>query len=423
MLCQFSFRNYKAFKEEATLDMMAESISEHRDTLLVDEQDNEKFLPVLAIYGPNGGGKSTVLEALDFLRLCVLQKIVLMKLEDEKEKYSSVINKFSLHVSEARYHRFDPRCKDIPTGFEVMFRVEGMQYKYEISLQKNIITEENLYAQKIGEKYVKAVFERSGDECYLGEDVEDIVVEKVSEKMPLISHIAINYDIEIIDRAVRWFMDIEVMNYDDFRKERKILIPKEEKEQKRLFKMLRDMDIPISDVRLERDLDGNITNIFTKHILQDGANYEVPFEEESSGTKKLFSFLGDCLFCLEKGNLMIADELDAKLHPKLLQYILELFMNRRTNGSGAQLLLTSHDMVTMVREVFRRDEIWFCARNPMGASKLYSLISFRKESGAVPRNDEAYGKQYIEGNYGADPYIKRILKWGEEDELKAEEGE
>ncbi len=108
---------------------------------------------------------------------------------------------------------------------------------------------------------------------------------------------------------------------------------------------------------------------------------------------------------------MVADELDAKLHPKLLRYIIELFTNPKVNKHGAQLLLTSHDMTTMIPAVYRRDEIWFCALNSSNASTIYSLIAFKKENGKSPRKDESYGKQYIEGRYGADPYLRRILDW------------
>ena len=141
---------------------------------------------------------------------------------------------------------------------------------------------------------------------------------------------------------------------------------------------------------------------------------EIPFEEESSGTRKLFSCMARILDCLRDGTLLIADELDAKLHPKLLQYIIELFTDPKSNRKGAQLLFTSHDITTMTPEIFRRDEIWFCALDPQNASRLYSLISFKKENGKTPRNDESYSKQYLEGRYGADPYIRKILDWGEQ---------
>ena len=80
-------------------------------------------------------------------------------------------------------------------------------------------------------------------------------------------------------------------------------------------------------------------------------------------------------------------------------------MNLENNINHAQLIFTTHDTWLLSNQLLRRDEIWFCARNPVGASKLYSLISFRKENGQQPRNDEVYGKRYLEGRYGADPFL------------------
>lgn len=414
MLSQFSFTNYKSFKKEAFLDLMAESIKDNATSVITDKGDMEKFLPVIVLYGPNGGGKSTVLEALGYLRAFVLQTIVISQMHEKEPKINAMLEKISKFDFKDKYHRFDPVCKDLPTSFDIMFRTAGREYRYQLSLLHNEIAEENLYVQVVGEKHADVIFERSADTCALGQEVEGIAVEKIKNTMPLLAHIALNYDIEVVDKAITWLMNIHFVDYDNPQKERQIVIPKTESEQSKMFEMLQKMDIHISDLRIEKDLEGNIVNIYTKHTLEDGESFEILFEEESSGTRKLFSCLAEIIDCLEEGNLMVADELDAKLHPKLLRYIIELFTNKQTNKHGAQLLLTSHDMTTMIPEVFRRDEIWFCACNPQNASKLYSLISFKKENGHPPRNDEVYGKRYLEGHYGADPYIRRILDWGNE---------
>ncbi len=415
MLSQFSFSNYKSFKREAFLDFTAESIKDHEKSVIKDKMDGERFLPVLAIYGPNGGGKSTVLEALLYLKLLLLRPFIMSQMQNDIE-FESIIKRFSEAEIKEKYHKFDPKCKDMPISFDIMFRTKGKQYKYQFSHIHNQIVEENFYQLILGEKDTNIIFERSINECVLGKELEDIPVEKIKGSMPLLAHVATNYDIEPVDDAMSWFMNINFLNYDDPKKERKIILPDTKKERAKLFEMMQKMDINICDMREEKDADGKIMGIYVKHILENGMIYEIPYEEESSGTRKLFSCLTKIMECLKKGTLLIADELDAKLHPKLLRYIIELFTDTKSNRKGAQLLLTSHDITTMSTEVFRRDEIWFCALNPQNASKLYSLVSFKKDNGQIPRNDEAYGKQYLEGRYGADPYIRKILNWEAENE-------
>ena len=119
------------------------------------------------------------------------------------------------------------------------------------------------------------------------------------------------------------------------------------------------------------------------------------------------------LLAMYEGRLVIIDELDAKLHPKLLRYVISLFKNPGINMKGAQLLFTSHDMSTMKNTVFRRDEIWFAAENQEHGSELYSLYEIRREDNERVNYTAAYDKQYLEGRYGADPYLQNMLNGGD----------
>ncbi|MDO5399239.1 MAG: AAA family ATPase, partial [bacterium] len=77
MLSQLTFSNYKSFKDEVMLDFIPENINEHKESLITDTKDNERFLPVIVLYGPNGGGKSTVLEVLSTVRDIILSRVML----------------------------------------------------------------------------------------------------------------------------------------------------------------------------------------------------------------------------------------------------------------------------------------------------------------------------------------------------------
>ena len=108
---------------------------------------------------------------------------------------------------------------------------------------------------------------------------------------------------------------------------------------------------------------------------------------------------------LDEGSLMMADDLDCFLHPHALRYLIALDANRERNPHNAQLLFTAHNTAILQPAQMRRDEIWLCCRQEGQDTELYPLSSYKKENGLIPRNDEAYGKQYLEGRYGAMPNI------------------
>ena len=83
MLCQFTVRNYKSIRDVITFDMQATAIKEHEDRIIKDK-DGEIYLPVSAIYGPNGGGKSNVLEALNTLVSKVLRPLYATENNEDK---------------------------------------------------------------------------------------------------------------------------------------------------------------------------------------------------------------------------------------------------------------------------------------------------------------------------------------------------
>ena len=412
MLCQFTFSNYKSFKGEAFLDLFAESISEHKESLITDK-DGQRFLPVISIYGPNGGGKSTVLDALDYLGRFVNVPIFMMqagKVGSADEVWEDEPPYQAVPPRKDIYFKFCEECAEEPTEFEVLYRNLGYEFKYELSLIHGNIIRENLYGREIGRRNARVVFERSDDGIEVGNELKGLPLDKVRGSFPLISYISAAYDIEIVNKAAGWFRYATVMNYDEPGKDHMALIPKGEAIQKRMMAMLQEMDINISGMRVEYDENGRIREVFTRHSV-GGKEHELRLEDESSGTRKLFSCLARINQYLEVGRLLLADELDAKLHPKILRYIIEGFTDPSINKNGAQLILTSHDMVNMNPDVFRRDEIWFCSQDYDNSSNLYSLVSFSDERGRKVRKDEIYSKRYLEGHYGADPYIARGLDW------------
>jgi len=405
MLCQFSVKNYKSIKDEITFDMQATAISEHEDRLIKDS-DGELFLPVSAIYGPNGGGKSNVLQSLYTLRSKVLRPLCATC---DKKDYEGKVGK----VSVAPF--FTHEGNESATEFTVFFRTHLSEYRYILHLKQDTILYECLDKIKLNTGRKSGLFERetNKDIKLKGIFMKFKVSDDLSDTLPLLSFLAIAYrKNEIINEIMDWFEDgIEFLNYGNPMQELRMAIVKSEDAKNLILDMISEMDIDIVNFQV-REKDENYIEIYTTHKVND-EEIVILLEEESSGTIKLFGLLPFIAKSLLIGTVLVIDELDAKIHPDLLRYIIKLYTDMSVNKHGAQLIFTSHDLSTMNGDNFRRDEIWFAAKGKVQDTQLYSLVEFKNKKGESVRKDAKYDKQYLEGKYGADPYLKKIINWGE----------
>ena len=315
MLCQFSFSNFRSYRDEATFDFQAASLSEFRDSLIKTDKGNE--------LGKNHS------------RFIIQQKIPCIP------------------------YLFDEDSRTEPSLFQLFFRIGEFEYRYFLVLLHNEIKTETLFRRKLGASRSARIFERNNGEISLGSILGSKNINtEVNAKMPLLSFLAINYSIPVISEVIRWFEECIIRNYANPLAEQQILLSGDDISRKQFLTMMNDMGIAISGYRF----DPQQNDFYLQRTLRDMV-YELPFSSESDGTRKLFSALPVILMALKEGRLVIVDELDAKLHPKLLRYVIRLFTNPEINRKGAQLLFTSHDMSTMKNSIFRRDEIWFAALN------------------------------------------------------------
>ena len=103
--------------------------------------------------------------------------------------------------------------------------------------------------------------------------------------------------------------------------------------------------------------------------------------------------------------MSVIDELDSKLHPIITQAIVELFNTQEINSKLAQLIFATHDTNLLSFGKFRRDQIYFVEKDKFGASDLYSLAEYKEATGAKVRKDRSFEKDYIQGRYGAIPFL------------------
>ncbi len=404
MLCQFTVKNYKSIRDEMTFDMQAAAISEHENNIIRDK-DGELFLPISAIYGPNGGGKSNVLEAMHTLASKVLRPLYATGDKEERIFLQKrlLIEPFA----------FSKKTKSQPTEFEIFFRTEIAEYRYKLHIMKDVVNYESLDRVKLDTGRRSALFERDTEEISLKGVFSKLKAsEDLSATLPLLSYLGITYKKnEVVKDVLDWFeYGIDFLNYGNPIEELRMAVSNSEDVKQLMLDMIQEMDLDIVDFRVVEDENDRI-DVYTKHLV-DGYETELNLLEESSGTRKLFGLMPFIAGCLLTGTVLVIDELDAKIHPVLLRHIIMMFNDMSINKKKAQLIFTSHDLSTMNNEVFRRDEIWFVAKGNAQNSKLYSLVEFKNEKGESVRKDAKFDKQYLEGKYGADPYLKRIIDWG-----------
>lgn len=408
MLIQFNFKNFKSFKDDSSLDMTATSITEHPYNLI--SSGDENYIKVAAIYGANASGKSSIIEAFKFM-----QEWIIFSFNRTIATQDIPIKRFA----------FDIDALKEPAEFEVFFKHKNNEYQYGFSLDNKKICEEWLYLKKDSSKntYI-TLFQRSGGEIKcnskLLKSVENFIpmVENKTLFLSIISNAKIPYVKDIFE----WFL-APVLNYGDINLESNLIkrispFIENEKYQKELVAFFRSIDIPIEGIIVEKPKNENDkTKIYLKYLMKDKENYyNMPLSEESSGTQKMFSLFNYLRGSLNKGIPIFIDQLDAKLHPLLLRYILTMFHDENINKNGAQLIYVTHDNYTLTKDIFRRDQIWFVEKDADLVSHLYSLAKYKADDDKKVRKDASYNKDYLLGKYGSVPIFRTYDILGRKDD-------
>lgn len=405
MLCQFTFKNYRSYRDEAELSMQATPMREFERSL-IECADGQSFLPVAAVYGPNAGGKSNLLEALDYVRSAVARPIRLLGPNGAAAESDMPA------MPRCSPFAFDGVSASSPTEFELYYRAGEHEYRYQLSVRADEVVSEGLWRRKLGASRTATLFEREVAEVALGPSLKSLSTPaRPNPAMPYLSFLYVNFDAPIVKEAVSWFLGSMFLNYNSAYLEGALEQMLEEGDSPEVTRFLRAVDVHVDGFRIEKADGGRRQRVFVRHVV-NGGEYELRLGEESAGTQKLMGLAAFLLASLERGGTVVVDELDAKLHPKLLRYVILLFKDPEVNKRGAQLVFTSQDVSTMRNDVFRRDEIWFAARDADEASQLWSLSDIHEANGNLVSKHAAFDKQYLAGRYGADPYLTRIEEWG-----------
>lgn len=414
MLIQFSFKNFKSFRDDVILDLSATKMSEFNNRVV--NVGSEKILPVAAIYGANASGKSNVYCAFEYMSMYVAESLYY---GDEPEKFNE---------NRPMPFLFDSVSEAAETSFEVYFTVPGdkseKSYNYGFCIGEEGVTEEWLnYKAKTARTY-STIFYRSvlDDELDLSGLPKDAKknIKVALDKQVLIVSLGAKLKIEKCKLVRDWFLANEFADFgnaylnlflsrrlpDGFVEDKTI--------QQKVVKYFSSFDenikgFDVEEISPEGDSKEPAFNIYSVHEKIDSEETaELPLRFESAGTLKMFALYPELQKVLQKGSIFFIDELNARLHPLLVRNFILIFLNPEINTNHAQLIFTTHDTWQLSNQLLRRDEIWFTEKDSKGLSTLYSLADFVDEDGGKIRKDESYEKNYLLGKYGAIPSLKTI---------------
>ncbi|MEZ2237297.1 ATP/GTP-binding protein [Microcoleus sp.] len=412
MLIEFSVSNFRSIKEEQTLSMIADSSTRKNDNTFVPIKNNKlRLLNSAAIYGANASGKSNILKALNTLL--------------------SYIHDLNIDVDDKiPYHEpfeLDKSCSSQPSIFKLSFIFEGIMYEYQIAFDSREVHHEQLYFYP--HKRQANLFIRTKNDVKRGDYFQDkrLFSTKALTKYPYLSKLA-REEHKQMQKIYEYLKTYAFFAANDTHMRNSLVrhvnqeLQKDEKLKRKLDKLIRIADTHIEKIQLEEKtvdlefidevpeeikkiiMNENKYELFAVHKNRDGLLTNFPFfQKESIGTITLYVLGALILLILDRGHILVIDEIDNSLHPKLCKFLIKLFHHPSTNPHNAQLIFASHETTLLDKELLRKDQIWFTEKNKHGETQLFSVQDFDKVKG-----DEPFDRWYMQGKFGGQPNIKEV---------------
>ena len=410
MLIRFRAKNFGPIKNEVVLDMESDGYSSLSGTTF-SANSSLKLLKSVSLYGHNGSGKSTLLQALDTL-------ISLAK---------SSYNRALTDDLPYRPYKISYKNKQLPSLLEVELVVNRHIYQYGFEYDQKFVRREWLTRVMVKSGEERVVFERENQSIALPTDpygVQDLV-KRTRPNVLFLSMLAAN-NIDIALNLIESFSRIKFMNIRtggmlDYTFN---TLSKEPHRIPSVSEFMRKAEVGISSIELGEKkvsvdtlsgLPDNIREVLgdenreiisrsitTKHINSSGQEVSFRSDEESQGTQDWLASSVPILETLEKGYTLLVDELSS-LHPSLCRYLVLMF-NSELNQNNAQLVIVSHDLHLLSRDIFTPDQVNIMEKTAEGSSFLINLAD-DTEANATKTN---YAKHYIEGRFSELPYFEEV---------------
>lgn len=420
MLLRFSVANLLSIAGQQELSLVASKLKGPEAGLLdVPSEAGLKGLPAAVIYGANASGKTNFLKAFRFMETCILYSHSSLDPQGGVPRIP-----FAL----------DERIKASPTRLEVDFILDNVRYAYGFECDNDRFVSEWLYSFPEGKR--RKLFERKDNDVDFGSFMRGAKKALVEFMRPnsLFLSTATQNDHEELSKITSFFRGMKYIGSMSFSADAINESFKGNKIDSRTMKLLAEIGTGIVDQRVrnrEKNIDiknftEKVTQLFKEqykllpseirfetreasdavielaHRGGDADPHYFGLERESAGTRRLLKIMSSVFAALDEGTMVFIDELDASLHTLAAEKIIELFLCREINKKGAQLITTTHDTNILNCKSLRRDQIWFCEKDGVGASHIFSLSEIKS------RPSDNFEQGYLEGRYGAIPFAGNL---------------
>lgn len=422
-LLSFSASNVRSYRDEVQFSLLATRLAREgvaRELHTASSKAPTSVLPAAGLFGANASGKSTLLFAMADMRAIVANSF------RGGTRSSGIFRQpFAL----------DDAYQDVPTRFEVELILHGVHWQYGFEVTDDRVVGEYAYHYPKGRQAL--VYDRTGAEVTFGPPFRPIGrrLSPLLRDNALLLSVAGAADDEQLGPLFNWFLHnlrlAQAANRGG-RAARTAELVKDPDAKERVMALVRAADLGVCDIeratvdpevaeRLQRAIrilngeegdpdasDDDVDIVFsdTVRLKHRGVSGDVDLdpELESEGTMVWVGLIGPVLDALDGGHVLLADELDASLHPHLVSMLVEMFQDQRLNPRCAQLIFNAHDVNVLgdsEQGILGRDQIWFADKNSDGATVIFPLADFR------PRRDEALARRYLQGRFGAVPLVDR----------------
>jgi AAA15 family ATPase/GTPase len=426
MLIEFSVTNFRSILKRQTLSMVASTYFkelESQNTVLPEPSGGlPRLLRSTVLYGPNASGKSTLIQALQFVRGQVLSSQKESQAGDEIDVLP---------------FRLTAKSRAADSEFEITFVEQGVRYEYGFCCNRERFTEEWLLAYPLGraQKWFHRVLDvKTGKYAYKfsaafsgGRQRQTWAAQTRSNALFFSTAMQLNN--EQLKPAFNWFkLRLRVMaSAGGFSPGYTVQRCGKDEDRLRVVAFMNAADLSIADIQLKetafsadalpkampaairdevlKDLAGRklLEPRFFHRDVETQETVEFSEEEESDGTIALFNIAGPWLDVLENDRVLVVDELDTSLHPLVVHLLVKRLHHE---GTKAQLIFTTHDTSLLSQKLLRRDQVWFMEKDERSTTRLYPLSDFS------PRDNEAVERGYLNGRYGGIPFLKDLDFYG-----------